>query len=68
MKQCFLILLLIILVFNSNAQTVGVVLSGGGARVLAHIGVLKSIEENNIYEACFDDFFNFLSVVVKKTI
>lgn len=32
----------------SNAQRVGLVLSGGGAKGLAHIGVLKALEENNI--------------------
>lgn len=31
-----------------NAQKVGVVLSGGGAKGTAHIGVLKALEENNI--------------------
>ena len=31
-----------------NAQSVGVVFSGGGVRGLAHIGVLKALEENNI--------------------
>lgn len=31
-----------------NAQTVGVVLSGGGAGGFAHIGVLRALEENNI--------------------
>jgi NTE family protein len=31
-----------------NAQKVAVVLSGGGARGAAHIGVLKALEENNI--------------------
>ncbi|MFK7900772.1 MAG: patatin-like phospholipase family protein [Cyclobacteriaceae bacterium] len=30
------------------AQKVGVVLSGGGSRGMAHIGVLKALEENNI--------------------
>ncbi len=29
-------------------KTVGVVLSGGGAKGVAHIGVLKALEENNI--------------------
>src|SRR4051812_31590207 len=29
-------------------EKVGVVLSGGGASGLAHIGVLKALEENNI--------------------
>jgi NTE family protein len=32
----------------SNAQKVGLVLSGGGARGIAHIGVIKVLEENNI--------------------
>ena len=31
-----------------NAQRVGLVMSGGGARGLAHIGVIKMLEENNI--------------------
>src|SRR5689334_12294330 len=32
----------------SQAQTVGLVLSGGGASGLAHIGVLKILEKNQI--------------------
>ncbi len=40
--------LLILLVLQSKAQKVGLVLSGGGAKGLAHIGVLKALEENNI--------------------
>ena len=32
----------------SPAQKVGLVLSGGGADALAHIGVIKALEENNI--------------------
>ncbi len=31
-----------------NAQKIGLVLSGGGASGLSHIGVLKALEENNI--------------------
>ncbi|MFA5848910.1 MAG: patatin-like phospholipase family protein [Bacteroidales bacterium] len=31
-----------------QAQSVGVVLSGGGAKGLSHIGVLKALEENHI--------------------
>ncbi|MFT6998799.1 MAG: NTE family protein, partial [Cryomorphaceae bacterium] len=31
-----------------QAQKVGLVLSGGGAAGLAHIGVIKALEENNI--------------------
>lgn len=33
---------------NSIAQSVGLVLSGGGVRGFAHIGVLKALEENGI--------------------
>jgi NTE family protein len=32
----------------ATAQKVGLVLSGGGARGAAHIGVIKALEENNI--------------------
>jgi len=32
----------------ANSQSVGLVLSGGGARGLSHIGVIKALEENNI--------------------
>ncbi len=33
---------------NLKAQKVGLVLSGGGAKGLAHIGLIKALEENNI--------------------
>ncbi|MBL7981368.1 MAG: patatin-like phospholipase family protein [Flavobacteriales bacterium] len=33
---------------TASAQRVGLVLSGGGATAMAHIGVLKALEENNI--------------------
>lgn len=41
-------------VFGSklNAQKVGLVMSGGGASGLAHIGVLKALEENHIPVHC----------------
>ncbi|HEY5826568.1 MAG TPA: patatin-like phospholipase family protein, partial [Cyclobacteriaceae bacterium] len=32
----------------SQGQRVGIVLSGGGAKGLAHVGVLKALEENEI--------------------
>jgi len=38
----------IILSFTANAQKVGLVLSGGGAPGIAHIGMIKALEENNI--------------------
>ena len=34
--------------FSANAQKVGLVLSGGGAKGLAHIAVIKALEENGI--------------------
>lgn len=45
-----LILLIILLNLNQSvfSQKIGLVLSGGGAKGLAHIGVLKALEENNI--------------------
>jgi NTE family protein len=43
----FLIVLFFI-AFQSFSQKVGLVLSGGGASGLAHVGVLKALEENNI--------------------
>ena len=33
---------------SATAQKVGIVLSGGGARGAAHIGVIKALEENNV--------------------
>lgn len=47
-RNAFLIVISILLQFKSNAQTVGVVLSGGGATGMAHVGFLKALEENNI--------------------
>ncbi|MFC6226138.1 patatin-like phospholipase family protein [Hymenobacter artigasi] len=35
-------------VFNVSAQKVGLVLSGGGAKGLAHVGVLRQLEKNHI--------------------
>lgn len=34
--------------FQSKAQEVGLVLSGGGAKGMTHIGVIKALEENEI--------------------
>ncbi|WKD85048.1 putative NTE family protein [Polaribacter huanghezhanensis] len=34
-------------------NNIGVVLSGGGARGAAHIGVLQALNENGIYPSCF---------------
>ncbi len=35
-------------IINSQAQTVGLVLSGGGAKGIAHIGIIKALEENRV--------------------
>lgn len=48
MKKLLLLTVYIAIFKLSFAQKVGVVLSGGGAKGLAHIGVLKALEENNI--------------------
>ena len=40
--------LLLALTLNASAQKVGLVLSGGGAKGLAHVGVLKQLEKNHI--------------------
>jgi NTE family protein len=42
------VLALILLFFPVKAQKVGLVLSGGGASGLTHIGVIKALEENKI--------------------
>ncbi|MDD3859102.1 MAG: patatin-like phospholipase family protein, partial [Bacteroidales bacterium] len=48
-KKIFsLSVLLIIGVFELSSQSVGLVLSGGGAKGMAHIGVIRALEENNI--------------------
>ncbi|HPR62280.1 MAG TPA: patatin-like phospholipase family protein, partial [Prolixibacteraceae bacterium] len=36
------------LLLAANAQKVGLVLSGGGAKGIAHIGLIKVLEEHNI--------------------
>jgi NTE family protein len=48
MKRCLPLILLFLIPALSNAQKVGLVLSGGGAKGIAHIGVLKALEENDI--------------------
>lgn len=48
MPKIFFIISLTLCFFTLQAQKVAVVFSGGGAKGLAHIGVLKALEENNI--------------------
>jgi NTE family protein len=42
------VFILLLFVAQVNAQKVGLVLSGGGAKGLAHIGTLKALEEHHI--------------------
>lgn len=48
MKRLVFFLLAIFLPFSVSSQTVGLVLSGGGAKGAAHIGVIKALEDNNV--------------------
>ena len=48
MKRFFLLPVFILSFFSLAAQSVGLVLSGGGAKGMSHIGVIKALEENNI--------------------
>ncbi|MES2731456.1 MAG: patatin-like phospholipase family protein [Bacteroidota bacterium] len=48
MSRVVIFLLLQLLCSSIQAQKIGLVLSGGGAKGLAHIGVLKALEANNI--------------------
>ena len=48
MKRFQLSLCISLLVIPTYAQKVGLVLSGGAAKGLAHVGVLKALEENEI--------------------
>ncbi|MBC3539510.1 patatin-like phospholipase family protein [Rufibacter sediminis] len=43
-----LLVFILLLSGETSAQKVGLVLSGGGAKGLAHVGVLKVLEKNNI--------------------
>lgn len=47
-KITVIIALLLAAIQIVSAQKVGLVLSGGGAKGAAHIGVIKALEENNI--------------------
>lgn len=48
MRWTWLLLLMVGVIHLGRAQSVGVVLSGGGASGWAHIGVLKALEEQSI--------------------
>ena len=49
MKKCVSMLLTLFLLTSVvNAQSVGLVLSGGGAKGITHIGIIQALEENDI--------------------
>ena len=48
MNRFLLLLTLLFLSTLASAQKVGLVLSGGGAKGLTHIGIIRALEENNI--------------------
>jgi NTE family protein len=48
MRYLLILSLIAFTAFSAQAQKVGLVLSGGAAKGLAHIGVLKALEENDI--------------------
>lgn len=48
MKKLSIIILVIMFTLSSFGQSVGLVLSGGGAKGMAHIGVIRALEENEI--------------------
>jgi len=47
-NKCFLLVFIALFPSVANSQSVGLVLSGGGSKGLAHIGVIKALEENRI--------------------
>ncbi|MCD6176294.1 MAG: patatin-like phospholipase family protein [Candidatus Cloacimonetes bacterium] len=47
-KNILVLMILLIVIFLHSEEKVGLALSGGGARGLAHIGILKVIDELNI--------------------
>jgi NTE family protein len=48
LRLTFLLSIVFMQTHKASAQRVGVVLSGGGATAMAHIGFLKALEENNV--------------------
>jgi NTE family protein len=50
--MCLLLLILSILSLKLSAQKIGLVLSGGGASGLVHVGVIKALEEDSIPIDC----------------
>lgn len=47
-KAIRLLFISLFICLNVNAQKVGLVLSGGGAKGMTHIGIIRALEDNNI--------------------
>ena len=47
MKKIGIILLSVWIAFAAKAESIGLVLSGGGAKGIAHIGVIQALEDND---------------------
>ena len=52
MQRLFIALVLALVAQRSDAQRVGLVLSGGGATAFSHIGVMKALEDNGVPVDC----------------
>ena len=48
MKRYLAVLLAACMAFAGHAESIGLVLSGGGAKGIAHIGVIQALEDNDI--------------------
>lgn len=48
LRRLVIYIILLLVPLFTQAQRVGLVLSGGGAKGLAHIGIIKALEEHNI--------------------
>jgi Predicted esterase of the alpha-beta hydrolase superfamily len=47
-SRYFILIFMVFAPYLAQAQSVGLVLSGGGAKGLSHVGAIKALEENNI--------------------
>ena len=47
-KSLAFVVVALLLAAGASAQSVGLVLSGGGAKGLYHIGVIQALEENEV--------------------
>lgn len=48
MNKIYTLITILLLCCPLQAQTVGLVLSGGGAKGIAHVGLIKALEEHNV--------------------